>query len=416
MRKLILSAILVASSVTMFAQNLDDVKEKIDKKKYDEAKEKIDKTLSEPKGQKNANAWYYKGIVYTNLALDSTKTDMDYRGEAFNAFKKYYELDPKNVLGTLDQNVRMFQLYENYYTAAVKDYNANNFAGSFNNFKNVLAIEEYIPQQGFSYPGITIPALDTALILNIAATASKAKMEDSAMAYYQRLADNKLKGENYIEIYQLLVDYYGRKGDEANRAKYLAIGRELYPENDYWFEVELSPIREDKPKLFAKYQELTKANPENYYLNYNYAVELYNYLYAGDKKPADAATYEPMVEEAIANAIKAKNNPDANLLMVRYLSEQIYRLEDQSRAIKGATPDAVKKRKDNAAMVNKNWDKLVPYAEAAFNGYADKKEDLKAYEKGNMKFVSNVLIDYYNMKKQFDKAKAYEDKVKEYGI
>jgi hypothetical protein len=340
---------------------------------------------------------------------------VDYKGEAFNAFKKYYELDPKNVMGTLDQNVRMFQIYEGYYTQAVKDYNASNFAGSFNNFKNVLALEEYITQKGFTYPGINIPALDTALILNVAATASKAKMEDSAMAYYQRLADQKLKGENYIEIYQLLVDYYGRKGDEANKAKYLAIGRELYPESDYWFEVDLGPLRENKAKLFAKYQELTKANPTNYYLNYNYAVELFNYIYAGDKKPADAATFEPMVEEAISNAVKANNAPDANLLMVRYLTEQIYRLEDQSRAIKGATPDAVKKRKDNAATINKTWEKLVPFAEASFTGYTSKK-DLKAYEKGNLKFVSNVLIDYYNNKKQFDKAKTYEDKVKEFGI
>lgn len=415
MRKLILSAILVASSATMFAQNLDDVKDKIDKKKYDEAKEKIDKILTEPKGQKNANAWFYKGIVYTNLGLDSSKTDMDYKGEAFNAFKKYYELDPKNVLGTLEQNVRLFQLYEGYYTQAVKDYNANNFAGSFNNFKNVLAVEEYVTQKGFTYPGINIPAFDTALHLNIAATASKAKMEDSAMAYYQRLADKKLKGENYIEIYQLLVDYYGRKNDEANKAKYLALGRELYPESDYWLEVELTPVREDKPKLFAKYLELTKANPQNYYLNYNYAVELFNYIYAGDKKPADAASFEPMVEEAIANAIKANSTPDANLLMVRYLSEQIYKTEDVNRTIKGATPDAVKKRKDNAALINKTWDKLVPFAEASFSGYTGKK-DLKAYEKGNLKFVSNVLIDYYNMKKQFDKAKVYEDKVKEFGI
>ncbi|MCU7549181.1 hypothetical protein OCK74_08645 [Chitinophagaceae bacterium LB-8] len=415
MRKLILSAILVASSATMFAQKLDAVKEKIDSKKYDEAKKEIDKILADPKGQKNANAWFYKGIVYTNLGMDSTKTDMDYKGEAFNAFKKYYELDPKNVMGTLDQNVRMFQLYEGYYTQAVKDYNANNFAGSFNNFKNVLAVEEYISQKGFTYTGINIPAFDTALHLNIAATASKAKMEDSAMVYYQRLADKKIKGENYIEIYQLLVDYYIKKGDEANKAKYLALGRELYPESDYWFEAELSPVREDKAKLFAKYQELTKANPTNYYLNYNYAVELFNYVYAGDKKPADAATYDPMVEVAIANAVKANSTPDANLLMVRYLSEQVYKLEDQSRAIKGATPDAVKKRKDLAASVNKTWDKLVPYAETSFTGYTGKK-DLKAYEKGNLKFVSNVLIDYYNMKKQFDKAKSYEDKVKEFGI
>lgn len=415
MRKLILSAILVASSATIFAQNLDDVKDKIDKQKYGEAKERIDKILSEPKGQKNANAWYYKGIIYTNLGLDTTKQDMDYKGEALNAFKKYYEMDTKNVMGTLDQNVRLFQLYEGYYSNAVRDYNANNFQSSFNNFKNVLAVEEYINQKGFTYPGITIPALDTSLILNIAATALKAKMEDSAMAYYQRLADRKVKGENFIEIYQLLVEHFNKKNDEANKAKYLAIGRELYPESDYWFEAELSPVRDDKSKLFAKYQELTKANPDNYYLNYNYAVELFNHLYAGDKKPTDTSTFEPLVEGAIANAIKAKNTPDANLLMVRYLSEQIYQLEDKGRAIKGATPDAVKKRKDNVALINQKWDKLVPYAEAAFTGYTDKK-DLKAYEKGNLKFISNVLIDYYNMKKEFDKAKSYEDKVKEFGI
>ena len=64
MRKLLFSALFAASCLTMNAQNLDDVQEKIAKKKYDEAKEKIDKMLNETKDQKNANAWYQKGIVY----------------------------------------------------------------------------------------------------------------------------------------------------------------------------------------------------------------------------------------------------------------------------------------------------------------------------------------------------------------
>lgn len=415
MRKLIFSALLVTGFVTGYAQKLDEVKEKINKGKYDEAWDKLEKVLADPKNQQNANAWYYKGIIFNNMAADSTKTDKNYRQEALDAFKRYHDLDPKNVMGTLEQNARVFQIYEGYYNDAIKAYNANNFESSFNNFRNALATEEFIRGKNLVYPGISFPALDTGLILNIAAAATKAKLEDSAMAYYSRLADAKVKGENYIEIYQVLIDYYDRKKDDANKAKYIAIGRELYPDSDYWYDAELSGIREDKPKLFTKYQELTKANPDNYFLTYNYAVEMFNYLYAGDKKPDDAATYEAQVEDVINSSIKAKNTPDANLLMVRYLSEKIYKLEDQGRTIKGTTPDAVKKRQANTAEVQKVWDKLVPYAEAAFNGYAEKQE-LKGYEKGNLKFISNVLIDYYNMKKQMDKVKMYEEKTKALGV
>ena len=160
---------------------------------------------------------------------------------------------------------------------------------------------------------------------------------------------------------------------------------------------------------------MLSANPGSYYLAYNYAVELYNYLYTADKKPADAAAFEPKVEPAIANAIKVKPGPDANLLMVRYLSEQVYKLEDQAGLIKGTKPEDANKRKAIIGQTNALWDKLVPYAQEAFNGYTSKSE-LKGYEKGNLKFISNVLVDYYTMKKDAAKAKSYQDKMKALGI
>ena len=103
------------------------------------------------------------------------------------------------------------------------------------------------------------------------------------------------------------------------------------------------------------------------------------------------------------------------LLMVRYMSEQIYRLEDSTRNVKGTTADATKRKQALVSRTNALWDKMAPYAEAAFNGYASKSE-LKGYEKGNLKFVSNVLVDYYTMKKQADKAKAVQDKAKQLGV
>lgn len=400
----------------MYAQNLEDVQERISKGKYAEAKERIDKILSESKGQKNANAWYNKGIIYYNLSIDSTRTDRDQlRNESYAAYQKYYELDPKNLMGTVEQNARMFQLYDAYYNAGIRAFNEKSFESSFKNFSKTLDIEKYILSKGFTYTGINLPALDTSLILNAAAAASKANMPDSAMKYYEILANARIGGETYMEVYQLLVDHYGKKNDVANRDKYLALGKELYPKSDYWYEAELGPVREDKPKLFAKYEELATKNPSSYYLTYNYAVEMFNHLYAAGKKPADAATYEPKVEGAIANAIKASATPDANLLMVRYLSEKIYGLEDSARNIKGAKPEDVKRKQGMVARTTAMWDKMAPYAEAAFEGYATKSE-LKGYEKGNLKFVSNVLVDYYTMKKQADKAKTYQDKAKQLGV
>ncbi|WP_132054751.1 hypothetical protein [Pseudocnuella soli] len=417
MRKLILSALLLASGSGLFAQKLSDVEKKLADGKYAEAKDGIDKLLADPKNQNNANAWYRKGQIYMQLAMDSTKLDesLTNRSEAMTAFKRYYEMDAKNVMGTLEQNVRPFQVYESAYNAALSDYNAQNFARSFQNFKQALDAEEYIKAKNLSYGGITFPALDTNLYLNVAATALKAKMEDSAMVYYTKLADAKLNADNYIEIYQTLVDYYDRKGDAANRDKYLALGKELYPKNDYWFEAQLSPLREDKPKLFAKYKELATANPESYYLNFNYAVELFNYAFANDNKPADFATYEGQVEPAIKAAIKAQNSADANYLMVRYMTEKIYRTEDAMRAIKGTTPADANKRKAHAAEIKQMWAAMTPYAETAFTAYEGKK-DLKGYEKGNFKNVSNVLIDYYSMQKDEAKVKQYQDRLKAAGM
>lgn len=416
MRKLIFSAFTVASALTMQAQNLEDVQENISKGKYADAQTKIDKILSSEKGQKNPNAWYNKGIVYYNLSLDSSRTDKDYRQESYDAFRKYYELDQKNTMGTLEQNARLFQLYDAFYNAGIRTFNGNQFQASYKNFKNAWDVEKYILGKGFTYSGVNLPALDTNLILNAAAAASKANMPDSAMALYSVLADAKIGGEKYMEVYQLLVDHYAKKGDNANKEKYLAVAKELYPKSDYWNEMELTPVRDDKAKLFAKYEELIGKSPGSYYLTYNYAVELFNYLYAGENKnPADAPTYAPKVEGAINTAIKAQNTPDANLLMVRYLSEQIYRAEDSSRSVKGTTPADAQKRKTLNGRANALWDKMAPYAEAAFNGYAEKPE-LKGYEKGNLRFVSNVLVDYYTMKKQADKAKSYQDKTKQLGI
>jgi len=396
----------------MFAQKLEDVQDKISKKKYDEAKTSLDKFLADPKNQSNANAYYYKGVIYDELAKDSTKTDNDtYRSESFNAFKRYQELDPKNIMMTLNQNAYLFQLYNEYFTGGVGNYNNKQYDKAFDNFRNALQVEQYIHSKGYSYNNYSMPALDTSLILNTATVAAQAKQEDSAMKYYSMLADAKIGGPTYENVYMTLVDYYGRKNDEANRNKYAAIGKELYPNNDYWLESALTPYKDDKQKLFAKYEELIQANPDKYFLAYNYAVELFNYLYASENKPADFDAMNAKVEPAIAKAISINSTPEANMLMVRYLTEQTYKLDDAYKALKGTLPAETAKRKAINAQKAQMNDKILPYAEATYNGYSQK-DNLKGSEKGNLRYVTNILIDYYTSKKQMDKVATYQNKLK----
>jgi hypothetical protein len=411
MRKLILSAFFMAAGTALFAQKLDDIQEKINKGKYDEAKVEIDKVLAEPKNQKNANAWYYKGVVYNELGKDTTKKDMDYRMEAFNAFKKYQELDPKNVMMALEQNGRLFQLYEGYYNQGIGAFNAKSYDKAFSDFKNALSVKDYVYGKKFEINGFSFPALDTQLV-NLAGSAGMlAKQEDAAIPYFTMLADAKLKGDDFKDIYPILVDYYGRKNDATNKAKYLAIGMELYPNNPYWMQSQLEAAGTDKSKRLDLYKDLVAKNPTNADLAVDYSVELFNYVYAKDK-PADYEQRKAELTSALENTIKT--NPEsaqANFVMTQHLSNQIYDMQMDYNAIKGTKPEDVKKKQELDKKINAQYEDLYKYANTAVQQY-EKMPELKAVDKANYRSVLNQMVDYYTMKKQTDKAKVYNDKIK----
>jgi hypothetical protein len=336
---------------------------------------------------------------------------MDYRMEAFNAYKKYQQMDAKNILMTLNQNSGLFQLYEGYYNRGIQQFNTKNYASAYNQFKNALVVKDYVYGKKFEINNFTFPALDTNLV-NLAANAAYlAKQEDAAISYFQILANAKLKGDDFKDVYPILVDYYTKKQDATNKAKYLAIGMELYPENPYWLQSQLDEAGEDKNKRLAKYQELVAQYPKNYELMADYGAEMFNYTY-GQDKPSDYTKRQEDLTTILKNAIAA--NPEgtqANFIMTQHLSNQLYDLQQSFGAIKGTKPEDVKKKQDINKNIEKKFEELHPYAVTVYNQY-DKMGTLKDSEKANFRSVSNIMSDYYRMKKQMDKAKFYEDKAK----
>lgn len=417
MQRFLLSLLILLVSSSLFAQSIEDIEGQFQKGELDKAKASVDAFLAKEKNAAKPDGWWYKGVVYNEIAKSEKYKALapDGRMEAFNAFKKYYEMDPKAVRGTLEQHVRLFDIYNGYFDMGVASFGASNFDDAYKNFKNALAVEEYIASKGYEYNGFKFPAFDTTLVQNIALSAYRAKKDDEAVVYYKKIADQKIAGKDNVDIYQLLVEYYTKKNDRATREHYLQLGRQLYPADDRWYQIELDEVdAKDKKALFAKYEELIPKYPDKYIMSYNYAVELFNYTYAGDKKPADYKESQKKIESVLKSTMTVnKSYPEANVLMARHFYNVLYDIQDEMQAIKGTTAADQKKKADLKGKMTEAADQLIVYAQGAFDIYSSK-ATLKAGEKGNYKVTAGYLATAYDVKG--DKTKADEYRKKAEGV
>lgn len=413
MQRFLLSLLIIFGSSQLFAQSIEDIEGQVQKGEWDKAKASVDAFLAKEKNAAKSDGWWYKGLIYNEIAKSDKFKNLvpDGRMEAFNAFKKYYELDAKAVRGTLEQHVRMFDIYNGYFDQGVQTFGASKFDDSYTNFKNALMVEEYVASKGWEYNGFKFPAFDTTLVQNIALSAYRAKKDDEAVVYYKKIADQKIAGKDNVDVYQLLIEYYTKKNDNANKQKYLALGRELFPADDRWYQMELEEVNDkDKKALFAKYDELVPKYPEKYLLSYNYGVEMFNYLYTADKKPDDYKAMQAKLESVLKQTIAAKKDyAEANVLMARHFYNVIYDIQDEQQAIKTNTPADQKKKADIKARMAAAADQLIPYAQAAYDIY-NSKATLKPSEKGQFKVTTDLLATAYEVKG--DKAKSDEFKKK----
>jgi len=413
MRKLLLSVLFIGAIFIVKAQELEEVQEKISKGKFDEAKEKIDKILADEKNQKKANPWYYKGTVYAGLArMDSTNSlTYDAAQIAFDAFKKYQELDAKNILMTLDQNVGLFQLYDLHYNKGIKTYNKKDYEASYNAFKKALEVEGYVSKRGYVYSGFSFPLLDTQLVNLTATSAYLAKKEDEAIPYFETLANAGIKDKEYKEVYGLLAEYYLKKKD-PKADKYLATGRQLFPDEDYWMGLEFGNVGDDKEKKMARYEELMQKYPDNYTLAVDYSIEMFNYTYSNEKKPADYADRQAKLKASLDKSLAIKpNSALANYVMSQHIYNEIYDLEDAQRLVKGTTAADLAKKKDFTTKLNAKYEELLTYSQKAYDLYIQE-ASTKTSDKANLRKAINQLIDYHQRKNQKDKVTMYQEKLK----
>jgi len=405
MKKMFLTALLAVIGLLSQAQKLEKAKDLLTRKKLTDAKTEIDNVLAVDKNKTSSDAWYIKAKIYGAIANDSTlkSTVPDARNTAFEAMKQYLELEnkekdaaKKNIQLTLDNNAPLVEMYSGYSKDAASFYNASNYNDALVNFKRSLEVFDLMASKG-----LINMKLDTTTTLYAGISAEKAQKPDDAAVYYGKIAENKAKGEGFVEIYKWLADYYRRKDDVANASKFTSLGKEVYPNDPFWtgFELDLAREKGSKDDLFKKYEQVIKENPDNYLFLFNYGVELYQTGYDPDvtKRPSNSKELIAKAVEVMTKTLEKKPDyANANMVLGQIFYNQGVEINNENKNIRPQngvklTPEQLKKKDDLRAETSKKFDQAVPYLNKV-DEVLDSQGKLKMEDKDNLKNALDLLI------------------------
>jgi len=436
--------IILLFSVTGFGQTLnklDEAKTAIDlylgiprnpnyANKLFEAKAAIDMFLSDPKNANVAAAYYYKGKIYNYVSRDGAwvrgadntptstfhQTDPEGSGklrmQAFEAFKRYRQLDPNEPLALADQYLSYFDLEAGFFILGTKEFERKEYARAFDAFKSSLAVVEFtVSSKGYESAPLKFLAFNPALLLNIAVTAEMSKGEAAAVPYHRRLADANVSGDTYLKVYQFLTDYYRKQNDSARLTAIIAQARALYPQDPYWGDADIANVANSggKAEIMAKYEELMKKHPTEFLYPYNLSIELYNQIYKADSRPENAADLQDKLTRTLKFAIPLDKGVDAKVLMAQHLFNYAYDLQKASQEIKGTGPEDVNKRKELNDQLMGKISECIPYAEGA-TAYFAALPSLTAPQKADYKEMLDILSQSYRTKGDLNKAGEFAKK------
>jgi hypothetical protein len=397
MKKLTFSLLLVMFAFAIKAQSYEDIKAQLMLSQNKKAKEDIDKRMTNSKFASKPEAYILKSAIYSALAADSaianTPEAVTLRTEAENALKKYQEMDPKGELlkDPVYQNAPI-RIYTSLFGEGYKLYENKKFPEAYAIFKRVDAYSKLLFEQK-----LLNSTLDTNVVILAGLTAENAGDKAEAAKYYQRLADAKLAGANYESIYRFLVTHYFTANDIDNFEKYKALGKELYPQSEFFtydrtdFAVGLDATWESKMKSL---QEVLAKNPTDYKANLSMGQLIYDTLNSkveGAKPPANAEELEKKMVEAFNAAGAAKTDEALPYLVVG----------DYFVMLKA----------ENLKKTDKKYGEYLeagrePYEKAA--AVFAKKGTLSGSEKQQYKKAAGFLEDIYNYKKEQAKGKPAE--------
>ncbi|AKQ45557.1 hypothetical protein TH63_07700 [Rufibacter radiotolerans] len=348
MKKFLLTAVAAISMQVAFAQTSAITNAIMYQQKgtLDKAKSEIDKAVVNEKTANNAKAWYYKGVIYMDMAnhpvygklMDQTEATK----QAFEAFSKVpaLEANAKKKEFTEESNKRKEILTNNMYAlalnAGVEQYNAKKFAEAQKSYMEAI---NYKPE-------------DTTAYIYAAYAAAGNQDYPAAKKLYNQLVDKNLASAS---VYSQLL--YISANVEKNDKETMAIlekARAKYPNNrDFMLqELDLFIKSGREQESLAKLDAAIAADPKNANL---YTVK--GNLLERTKKPEDALTAYKKAAELDPTNFDAQYN-----LGVYYFNKGA---NLNNKANKMSLAEYQKSGKAVQAEAKKFFVQALPYFEAA---------------------------------------------------
>lgn len=368
MKKVFLLLAVISISVATFAQKgkVTSALTFIEQGSLDKAKEALDQAMTHPKSMDWFNTYFAKGkLAQAVFNSDNPAFKAYYAdplGEAYAAYEKSIELDPK---GGAKKRIITGMVYNSLaldlYTQGGQLFDAKDYAGALKSFETQIAITE-----SDKYVGVT----DTGMYYNAGLAAMNAKQHQTAIKYFEKCAEMNYQGvntyfqisQNYLEMGDTikaesilkdlrskfadnknvileLIDLYIKAGKNEEAIENLIIARNDDPDNySLHFAEGIIYLNEDRyDEAITSLSRSVELNSEFYDSQYGLGASYINKasdMFAKANDIMDVNDYNKAVDDAMAVFAKAlpymeKANelkPD-DVYALRSLRELYYRLK-----------------------------------------------------------------------------------------
>jgi tetratricopeptide (TPR) repeat protein len=381
---LLIAAVSISFGVMAQKGKVTSANSYIDQGLLDKAKEAIDQALANESTANWSNTYFTKGRL-AQATFDSKDPKFnalyaDPLGEAYAAYEKSMELDPK---GGAKKKILTGSIYNalaiGFYNKGGVQFEAKDYAGALESFKNQIKITE---------SDLYVGGIDTGMYYNAGLAAVNSGKYPEAIQYFQKCADMKYMGispyfqmsETYMNMGDTakaeatltgltekfpndknvtlqLIDLYIKSGKNEDAQKYIKMAKETDPTNfSLYFAAGIIYLNENKyDEAIPELQKSIELKGDVYDTQYglgacyiNKAAEMYKK--ANDIM--DVKKYGEAIDEA--NTVYAKALPymekayelkPDDVYAMRSLQELYYRLKqtDKYAAIK-AKLDAIDKK------------------------------------------------------------------------
>lgn len=264
MKKILFSVFSLFALLMANGQNLTKVKDAITAKKYAEANTQLDEMINNPKYQKNADLYYLKGKVYSEICVDTNlaKNYPNAVETSLENFKKAASMDNNKftMTVTLEGAQALFNIYAIPYNKGVKELDAKEYDKSLKSLQLADMSGRFIFERGLG-----LSPLDTNLTFYTGFAALLAGKEEVAAGYFAKLASINIAEKGFEDVYKNLMIYHFNKNNIAEFEKYRLQGLKLYPKEEYFTYDEVMFINDmrDKDEKMKRIEAKVASDPQN---------------------------------------------------------------------------------------------------------------------------------------------------------